>query len=196
VGYITYLLDDLDTAENHYQESLELSQELGDLAGTAWSLHNLGDIARARQDFQTARALYEQSYALHIKVDTLSWGGAVALDKLGRVRLEMGDWHTAEADFRLALEIAQKTERYREMLDALLNLAQVARRRGDEDTAVRLLVVVVKHPATARETYDTAVSLLGSKINTAVSSKASGASEASESLEQVVAEILGVVAMS
>lgn len=163
VGYITYLLQDLDTAEVHYQESLELSQEMGDVAGTAWSLHNLGDIARARQDFATARELYEQSYQLHTTIDVLSWGGAVALDKLGRVRLALDDIATAEADFRLALDIAHKTERYREMLDALLNLARVALAKGDADRARELLAVVVNHPATARETYDTAVGLLAER---------------------------------
>ncbi len=160
VGYITYLLEDLDTAASHYQESLELSQEMGDVAGTAWSLHNLGDIARARQDFPAARELYQQSYDLHITVDPLSWGGTVALDKLGRVRLELGDLAEAEADFRLALSIARQTERYREMLDALLNLARVAALKGERNTAVLWLSLVIKHPAAAQETLDTAVSLL------------------------------------
>lgn len=163
VGYITYLLADLDTAVQYYQESLELSQEMGDAAGTAWSWHNLGDIARARQDFGTARELYQRSYDLHITVDELSWGGAVALDKLGRVRLELGDLAGAEADFRLALSIAHQTERFREMLDALLNLARLAWQRGERDTAVSWLSLIINHPAAAQEAVDTAVALLNGR---------------------------------
>lgn len=181
VGYITYLLNDVATAEAYYQESLELSRDLDDAAGTAWSLHNLGDVARAQQDFATAQELYQQSYTLHIQVDALSWGGAVALDKLGRVRLELGDVDAAEADFQAALYIARHTGRYREMLDALLNLAQVAQRRGDEITAMRLLAVVTHHSATARETYDVAMALIDGQ-----------AIADTPDFDRVVGEVLGV----
>jgi hypothetical protein len=67
------------------------------------------------------------------------------------------------------------------MLDALLNLAQVAQRRGDEITAMRLLAVVTHHSATARETYDVAMALIDGQ-----------AIADTPDFDRVVGEVLGV----
>lgn len=159
VGYITYLLGDWDRAEQHYQESLSLSRESNDPAGTAWSLHNLGDVMRARGQYAEARRLYNESQELHKLADPLSWGRATSLDKLGRVALQMGDGPAAEAYFWEALDIAFKTERYREVADAVLNLAKVYLQRGKVNKAAEMVQAVLNHQATAKEARDEAEGL-------------------------------------
>ncbi|MBK8430969.1 MAG: tetratricopeptide repeat protein [Chloroflexi bacterium] len=156
VGYVTYLLEEYDTAETHYRESLHISREVGDVHGEAWSLHNLGDIARAHGRYESAKHLYTESLALHKSLDPLSWGGIVALDKLGRVTLANGDVAEAEGYFGQALRMATAANRYREVMDALLHLAEVALQRGDGEKAAEWLAVVVAHPATAKQTRDRA----------------------------------------
>ena len=156
VGYVTYLMDEYSRAEPYYRESLEISREIGDVHGEAWSLHNLGDIERARGAYEAAQQLYEESCRLHQESDPLSWGGAVALDKLGRVTLLMGEAEKAERHFREALRIAIVTGRTREALDALFNLGHLFMRRGDVDEAAEMLQIIVYHPATAKETLDAA----------------------------------------
>lgn len=160
VGYVTYLMADYAQAEPCYQESLEISRDINDPNGVAWSLHNLGDIARMQGRHREAKRLYAESHRLHAEQDAESWGGGVALNKLGRVTLALNQVDEAEAYFQRALRIAMATQRRREALDVVLNLARVAWQRGEGDTAVQWLSVVVRHPATAKETLDQAQMLL------------------------------------
>ena len=62
----------------------------------------------------------------------------------------------AEGYFGQALRMATAANRYREVMDALLHLAEVALQRGDGEKAAEWLAVVVAHPATAKQTRDRA----------------------------------------
>lgn len=156
VGYVTYLMGEYESAAPYYRESLQISREIDDTHGEAWSLHNLGDIARARGHYQRAKQLYTESYTLHQTSDPLSWGSAVSLDKLGRVTLLMGEAAEAREHFLEALRIATFTKRNREALDALLNLSRLFVLEGQAQDAADLLALIVRHPATAKETLDEA----------------------------------------
>lgn len=161
VGYVSYLLADYETARQCYEESLTISRELDDVPGIAWSLHNLGDLARANGLFVEAKRLYFESNRLHKTKDPLSWGGVVALDKLGRVTMALGEREEAEKYFLEALSIANATGRGRETLDALFNLGRICLARGEVRRAGEILAAVVTHPAVAKETQDAAVELQG-----------------------------------
>ncbi|MDJ0753356.1 MAG: tetratricopeptide repeat protein [Ardenticatenaceae bacterium] len=159
VGYVSYLLADYKTARQCYEESLTISRDLDDVPGIAWSLHNLGDLARADNRFIEAKRLYFESIRLHKTKDPLSWGGVVALDKLGRVTMALGEREEAEKFFLEALSIANTTGRGRETLDALFNLGRICLARGEVRRAGEILAAVVTHPAVAKETQDAAIEL-------------------------------------
>ena len=159
LGFIVLLQGKVDSAETYYQESLAISKEIDDGSGWAWSLHNLGDVARQRGDFDHARQLYMQSIEQHEARDPLNWGRLVSLYKLGLANAHLGADAEAERNFRTAFAIAKRTKRYREAMDALLGLAQLRLKEGNSAEANRLLAFILHHPATAKETLESAMPL-------------------------------------
>jgi len=180
LGYVAYLSRDDETAVSYYDKSLVISRETNDTHGTAWSLHNLGDIARRRGAYQEAMTLYQESQEIHKANDPFDWGRAVALEKLGRTALMMGDLDEAEYWFGAAFQIAMKMKRYRDASDALLGMTQLwLQRGGDEAMALQFITAVLSHKATAQDTRDKAQRLALSLVEklddeTAVSAQKEG----------------------
>lgn len=86
----TYLLmDELDLAQKHYEESLDLFKQLGDSVRITGRVNDLGNIARQKGEWAKAQDLYQQSVQLANqlnKKDTL----CRALNGLALVEEEMG----------------------------------------------------------------------------------------------------------
>ena len=57
-GNLATPLGRYEDALKHYGQSLEIRRELGDRSGIAYSLNNLGIVAREQGDYVAARALY------------------------------------------------------------------------------------------------------------------------------------------
>ncbi len=61
LGNIRYLLGEYNEAHRLYQESMKISQDLGDKSGVSRSLHQLGNLAYVTGDLAEARRLYQES---------------------------------------------------------------------------------------------------------------------------------------
>ncbi|MDP9366396.1 MAG: tetratricopeptide repeat protein [Chloroflexota bacterium] len=82
-------------AKELYEQSLALARELGDRAGEASSLRNLGSVAASLGDYARAKELHEQSLALARELGNRA-GEASSLGNLGLLAYDAGDLSRAE----------------------------------------------------------------------------------------------------
>jgi len=91
---------DNDAAERLWEQSLALFEELGDEHGRAVLLHRLGDLAMWKGDLERARALVEESQAIHERNDNRLeriFGVAQTVGTLGAIARDAGEQqHAAE----------------------------------------------------------------------------------------------------
>jgi tetratricopeptide (TPR) repeat protein len=98
---------DYTSARSLYEESLNLARELGDKAGVAISLNNLGLVAYLQGDHTSARSLYEESLALKRELGDKR-GVAISLSNLGLAALEQGDYTSASSRFEESLTLRRE----------------------------------------------------------------------------------------
>jgi CHAT domain-containing protein len=109
----------------------------------------LGDVARARGDRQDARARYQAATSL--LGNSNHPYRCHAERRLGGLDLEEGDLESARAHFDVMLDIATQRQYGPCEAEARANLADVAARRGDLETADREARRVVELTETFRE---------------------------------------------
>jgi predicted ATPase/DNA-binding CsgD family transcriptional regulator/DNA-binding XRE family transcriptional regulator len=99
LGILDYRCCEFDAAYLHLRDSLAMARDLGDLAGSAGALGNLGRMALDQGDIAAARPLLEESLAIHQQLGNqggvsrlLSHLGALAMfehdDRRARALLE------------------------------------------------------------------------------------------------------------
>ena len=89
---------DNDAAERLWEQSLALFEELGDEHGRAVLLHRLGDLAMWKGDLERARALVEESQAIHERNDNRlerNFGVAQTVGTLGAIARDAGEQQRA-----------------------------------------------------------------------------------------------------
>jgi predicted ATPase/DNA-binding SARP family transcriptional activator len=89
---------DSDAAERLWEQSLALFEELGDEHGRAVLLHRLGDRAMWKGDLEHARALVEESQAIHERNDNRLeriFGVAQTVGTLGAIARDAGEQQRA-----------------------------------------------------------------------------------------------------
>lgn len=94
----------LDDAQAHAQRALALQRALGQEAGTATALSNLGTLARDRGDYATALDLFRQALAIRERSDDLL---ELTLRNLALIYRDLGDDATARDYFTRALDVAR-----------------------------------------------------------------------------------------
>ncbi|MDE2256554.1 MAG: GGDEF domain-containing protein [Xanthomonadaceae bacterium] len=95
----------LDDAQAHAQRALALQRALGQEAGTATALSNLGTLARDRGDYATALDLFRQALAIRERGDDLL---ELTLRNLALIYRDLGDDASARDYFGRALEVARR----------------------------------------------------------------------------------------
>jgi hypothetical protein len=85
-------------------EAADIFDELGDRSGAAWSINQLGDIARATGDMAECRRFYQLALTTFREAND-PWGTARSLADVGYVECEEGNHPAAHAAFCDALEI-------------------------------------------------------------------------------------------
>lgn len=137
-GMLAFLQCDYDVAQDRIEESLRLSQELGDSAAVAWALARLGAIARERADYPAAQALHSQALTLAQQAgDTHQIGTQLNfLSFVAWLRGDPGAAATLGAEALATMRILGDREG---IAWALINSAVSARYGGDLTTAELLL---------------------------------------------------------
>lgn len=136
-GRLALLQGDYGAARTLYEESLGISEELGDTAGISSALFNLGFVSFDTGDYKTARAYYEAALPLLSEIGD-RYFQAGALFSLGNMAAQDGEYALAEARYNESLRMYHQIEDPHGIGNALLGLGELARLRGDYEAAYAL----------------------------------------------------------
>jgi tetratricopeptide (TPR) repeat protein len=89
-----HLQGEYPQARQRYEESLAIERELGNRAGIASSLHQLGVLHHLQGEYPQARQRYEESLAVERELGNRA-GIASSLHQLGRLAEEAGEYAQA-----------------------------------------------------------------------------------------------------
>ena len=173
-GYLAYSQGDYASARALYEESLAIERELGDKAGIATSLNNLGLVAKAQGDYASARALHEESLAIWRELGNKA-GIAMSLNNLGNVAYAQGDYTSARALHEESLGIKRELGDKAGIAKSLYNLGELAGVTHEPERAAQLfgaaeaLRVLINTPITTQERaeYDGAVGAVKAQMDEA-----------------------------
>ena len=138
LGMISADLKRWDDAERYYAKSLEIAQTLGNEEHRAQCLLNRTEVLLARSKYPDARASAETALSLFNQLGGERYK-ADAYRFLGVVYRETGSRSLAEARFKAAIEVAQRTQNPLAEAEASRELAQLYRSVGRNQDSLRLL---------------------------------------------------------
>jgi Tfp pilus assembly protein PilF len=118
-------------------ESQSLYRELGNQRGLAYSLNNLGDVAREQGDYAAARTWYAESLALVRELGNQR-GIAYSLHNLGLVASDLGDFATARTFYAQSLLIRVELGNKRSLSNSLEDFATLACVQDQASRAARV----------------------------------------------------------
>ena len=129
---------DYESAGALFEESLTISEELGDAAGTARSLLSLGTVAAEQGDQERAIELSERAAKLYEESDDRR-GHALAISNLGGIALARGEYAEAAKLSEQAFGLFETLEDSEGMAFALVNQGFAALSEHQHERAVELL---------------------------------------------------------
>ncbi len=129
---------DLDQAVTRFEEALTLLRELGDLAGMAVALGQLGVVSYDRGHFDESTRLHKESLSLRQELDD-RWGVAGTLTNLGEVARHQGRFEQAVAFHEESLALFKALGDPWGTSLVLTNLAIAFHKLGDNTRAAELL---------------------------------------------------------
>jgi CHAT domain-containing protein len=124
-------------ARQNYMKALALWRDIspGSLR-EAWTLHNLGGMARAAGNIDQARSWFEQALAIRSKVAPGGQDEARGLESLGDLELQAGNFDAAARHLAPAVASFRRLAPGSEHLAvALHSMGELANRRGDRTQA-------------------------------------------------------------
>jgi len=137
-AYLASYQGDFDRAVTLVQESLELSERLGDTRGKVSCLNIMGFDACRLEKYDRAAALGKESFALSQEVGDW-WGAVEARTVLAIVARAQGDFERASALLEeIVFQVRQLGDKFR-LAEALNYLGLVKRELGDYARAKALL---------------------------------------------------------
>jgi predicted ATPase/DNA-binding SARP family transcriptional activator len=134
-----------ETAVARIAESLRLFEARGDYYASVWPGLELGNLAVQQQDFDAARLHYTRVLSAAQEND-FDWAAVKATRYLGSVAVVQGEYETAMTYLSQTLNIAEELGLVRDLVNTLYDIAMVEAAAGDAQTAVRLLVLIRRHP--------------------------------------------------
>jgi tetratricopeptide (TPR) repeat protein len=144
-------------AENFLQESLALMEKIGYRWGVGNALDGLGILAQ-KSNPHKARELFAAGGDLYREIGDLR-SLTRALCHQGYNSLALDDIPDAQKSFTEALRLARQCDYTPYALEAFAGFASLYTKRGNEEQALGLLLVVLNHPAILSSTKDRAARL-------------------------------------
>ncbi|MBK8023461.1 MAG: protein kinase [Chloroflexi bacterium] len=151
-GRIQEAYDRLHDLAQRYGDRLprsDLSKLVHNLAVAAWQLGKL----------EEAELYAQRSLQLDLEIGG-QWGIASALNLLGYITCDRGDFDAADRYWRQSLHVAMENGAVSLVLDTLAGYAQISLKSGDYDGAGELLGLALKHPDTNEDVRLTAEPIL------------------------------------
>ncbi len=141
---------DYDEAHLLAQQSSTIFEELGESWGLTWSSGVvLGSVAVAQGNYAEARERYQRGLDAAREIDYRR-ATQHAYNNLGHVALLMGDPLEAERCYLHSLAISEEIGQTRELVETLFDIAQARAAQGKKEEAIRLIALVLSHPASAQ----------------------------------------------
>jgi predicted ATPase/DNA-binding SARP family transcriptional activator len=137
VGVALAAVGELDDAERTIGEAVGVARSFGNVRSVGTWQMTLGGLAIIRGDQVRARALFEESLAIHRGLAD-AWGMSHALSNLSFLALEAGDADTARALLSEALAIEREGGHQPRLANALEMSARLAAADGQPASAIRL----------------------------------------------------------
>ncbi|MEM6401826.1 MAG: tetratricopeptide repeat protein [Cyanobacteria bacterium P01_D01_bin.116] len=136
LAYSEAELGDVELAEQHYQQALELCPQ-EDEKEKATIIHNFADIYTRRGDVDEAIALYQQSFDLYERIGDVQ-GKAASLNEIAIIFASRGDVDEAIALYQQCLDLEERIGNVQGKAASLHQLAGIYTRRVDVDEAITL----------------------------------------------------------
>jgi predicted ATPase/tetratricopeptide (TPR) repeat protein len=159
LGHVAVAQGAYAQARHHYASSYELRAEFDDPQGMAEALGHLARAALLEAAHAEAAATYERICAIYRRTGDRG-GLARALNGLGLALCRTGDPAAARQHLRQAFAIAAELRFTPLMVMVLASVAELLLLEGQPELCVELLVLILRHPASDRETSDRAQRLL------------------------------------
>jgi tetratricopeptide (TPR) repeat protein len=159
LGHVAVAQGAYAQARHHYASSYELRAEFDDPQGMAEALGHLARAALLEADYAEAAHTYERICAIYGRTGDRG-GLARALNGLGLALCRTGDPAAARQHLRQAFAIAAELRFTPLMVMVLASVAELLLLEGQPEVCVELLVLILRHPASDRETSDHAQRLL------------------------------------
>jgi tetratricopeptide (TPR) repeat protein len=128
---------DYETALNLYNESLTISEQLGELSTKANTLTNMAIIYSEIRQYDTALNLLSESISVFKQLGNQE-GVAVALTNMAAVHKKRGEIDTALSLLNESLDISRQLRDQKSIALALTNKANIYTQKGEYNTALNL----------------------------------------------------------
>jgi predicted ATPase/DNA-binding XRE family transcriptional regulator len=157
-GQSALALGRFDEARKALEESVELNTSVGARWNLGHAFQGLGAVAQAQGEYRRAADLFLKAVDTFTELGGLFYIGQ-ALAQMGRSLFALGNDVEAERIWRESLRIATEIRGMPVVLDALVGIASFRVRRGETQSALELLLIVLNHPACDEETKNRASAL-------------------------------------
>ncbi len=134
-GVIFWYKGELDQALEYHQESLAISETLGDQYGVAGALNNLGLVFWSKGDYNQAIEYYQRSLAIREQQGNRRFI-ATTLNNMGNCFSLIGDFDQALECHQRSLAIREELEIWHDISSSLTNIGVIHQMRGDLDKAL------------------------------------------------------------
>ncbi|BAZ52949.1 hypothetical protein NIES4103_56140 [Nostoc sp. NIES-4103] len=137
LGYTYHDLGEWDEAIALFNQSLEITQRIGDVQGKAATLHELGRMYAKKGEVDQAIALYNQSLEITQRIGNVQTKAAT-LHQLGMIYAHKGEVDQAIALYNQSLEITERTGNVQGKAATLHQLGILYADKGEVDQAIAL----------------------------------------------------------
>ncbi|MEH2260323.1 tetratricopeptide repeat protein [Nostoc sp.] len=120
-----------------WEQSLEISEQIGDVEGKASNLNNTAQVIAQQGDIARAIALYEQSLEISEQIGDVK-GKATTLSNMAQIFADQGDIARAIALYEQSLNIKEQIGDVQGKALTLNNMAQIFADQGDIPKAMAL----------------------------------------------------------
>ncbi len=156
-----YQEGDLNTAEEYWQQTLNIDKKQQHTGRIAATLNNLGNVAYERGNYEGAREYLEQALTLakHLEGQTLL---ASIYDSLGKVSIAQGEVQQASKMLLCGLRICRRVDAIPLGLEILCNMGHLQAANGRLNLAARIWHAVLANPRAVHSVKQMAKSALES----------------------------------
>jgi predicted ATPase len=131
-------LGNLDAAQSHFEESLEICRKIGDEKLIAQALNNVAIVLQDKGHFADAKPLCEQAHAMFVRLKNVQ-GAAWLESRLGDLEWKLGDLKAARNSYGRALATFEKIGDRWAHARNLVDVAALTFEEGGESEAYRIL---------------------------------------------------------